>query len=426
MKQQALSIDEKKEALQRVIESRQFRKAARLREFLRFVGSNALNGQTEEVHEADIGCAVYGRRSDYSPAEDSIVRVEARNLRKKLAAYYQSEGAADPVQITVPKGTYRPTFDLREADSEALERNSANHSKVGRMAVVLAVALLASLAGNLWMASSRRSTPAGLARRVSAPAAGHLLWSLLFAPGRETYIVVADSPYTLVQDLAQRSFTLQDYQRAGFPPADAFKGLGKPVQTLAHEIFWHQYTSLTDTMLAARIMQLPEVAQASASIRFARNLHTRDFKGRNVVLLGSARSNPWCELFEPQLNFRLEYDYTSRRPHIRNRAPRKGESGIYVAQRGADGSDEIYAVISLIRNLTNDGYVLMIAGTRMEGTEAAGEMLLNQALASDMIRNLGLESGGRFRSFEILVKSSRMEGTFTRAVVVAHRILGGV
>jgi hypothetical protein len=179
-------------------------------------------------------------------------------------------------------------------------------------------------------------------------------------------------------------------------------------------------------MLAARIMQLPEVAQASASIRFARNLHTRDFKGRNVILLGSARSNPWCELFEPQLNFRFEYDYTRRRPHIRNRAPRKGESGIYVAQRGADGSDEIYAVISLIRNLTNDGYVLMIAGTRMEGTEAAGEMLLNQAMASDMIRNLGPESGGRLRSFEILVKSSRMEGTFTRAVVVAHRILGGL
>ncbi len=422
MEQQTLSIVEKKEALRRVLESRQFRRAARLRQFLHFVGSHVLNGETSEIHEADIGRSVYERRDDYTPAEDSIVRVEARNLRTKLAAYYQSEGATDPVVITVPKGTYVPRFDPRGALPAAPDRDRANRSRASRVATVLALAFLASLGGNLWLASSRHADSAGPANRVSAPAATHPLWSRFFSSERETYIVVADALYTVVQDLAERSFTLQDYQRKDFPPADAFMGFGKPSRRTAHAVFWHQYTSLTDTILAARIMQLP-AAQANTSIRFARNMHTRDFKGRNVILLGSARSNPWCELFEHQLSFHFEYDYTSRRPYIRNRDPRDGESETYVAEHGEDGSDEIYAVISLIRNLTNDGYVLIIAGTRMEGTEAAGEMLLNQAMVSNLIRGLGLESDGELRPFEVLVKSSRMEGTSTGAVVVAHRIL---
>ncbi len=406
-----------------MLESKQFRKAARLRDFLQFVGSHALNGQTEEIHETDIGRTVYRRRSDYTPAEDSIVRVEARNLRKKLAAYYQSEGATDPVLITIPKGTYVPRFDFRDAGSAALDPDRRSRSKAAPIAVVLALALLASLAGNLWLASPRRSTAAASAGPVSAPPAVHPLWSTLFSPGHETYIVVADSVYTIVQELARQSFTLQDYLRADFPPTDAFTGLEKPSRRIAQEIFAHQFTSLSDAILAAKIMQVPAAAQADTSIRFARNMHARDFKGRNVILLGSALSNPWCELFEPGLNFNFDYDYDSGTPYIRNKVPRDQERATYVPRRSEGGSDEIYAVISFVPNLTDDGHVLMIAGTHMEGTEAAGELLLNQAMASDMIQDLGLESGGRLRPFEVLLKTSRMEGTSTGAVVVAHRIL---
>ena len=423
MNRQTPTIDEKKEALRRVLESRQFRRASQLRDFLQFVGSHALNGQTEEIHEGVIGRTVFQRRADYTPAEDSIVRVQARSLRKKLEAYFQSEGKTDSIVITIPKGAYIPTFEFRGAEPPALNRDRTNRSKAARISVVLALALLASLGGNLWLASSKHSGPAGSASRVSAPAATNPLWSTLFPPQGETYIIVADSLYTVVQNFAQRSFSLRDYQRSDFPSADAFAGVGEPASSIARQIFWHQYTSLTDTILAARLMQLPVVIQANTSIKFARNTHTRDFKARNVILLGSSLSNPWCELFEPQLNFKFEYDYTSGRPsYIRNKVPRDEEEVTYVPERGEDGSDKIYAVISFVRNLSNDGYVLMIAGTSMEGTEAAGELLLNPDTASNMIRNLGLESGGSLRPFEVLVKSSRMEGTSRGAVVVTHRV----
>ena len=232
MNRQTPTIDEKKEALRRVLESRQFRRASQLRDFLQFVGSHALSGQTEEIHEGVIGRTVFQRRADYTPAEDSIVRVQARSLRKKLEAYFQSEGKTDSIVITIPKGAYIPTFEFRGAEPPALNRDRTNRSKAARISVVLALALLASLGGNLWLASSKHSGPAGSASRVSAPAATNPLWSTLFPPQGETYIIVADSLYTVVQNFAQRSFSLRDYQRSDFPSADAFAGVGEPASAL--------------------------------------------------------------------------------------------------------------------------------------------------------------------------------------------------
>lgn len=414
---------EKADALQRVLHSRQFGKAARLRDFLQYVGRHALDSRTEEINETDIGRAVYQRPQDYTPAEDSIVRVEARNLRKKLEDYFDSDGKADPIVITIPKGTYVPRFDFRETVHPSLPADAAKPSRPRWAFIVVVAALVASVAGNLWLASSHwggtEASPSG----APAPVESHALWSTLFRPGQETYVVLADSLCALAQDLAQRSLSLRDYQEPGFPSEDTFAGVSAPFDAFVREIHWRQYTSLTDTYLVAKIMQLPAASRATTSIRFARNMHTRDFKGRNVILLGSPRSNPWCELFEPQLNFKFEYDNRSGTAYIFNKNPRVGEERNYVAGGREDGSDEIYAVISLVPNLTNDGYVLMIAGTQMESTEAAGELLLNPKTTSSIVQDLGLESDGRLRPFEILVRSLSIEGTSRGASVVTHRIL---
>src|SRR5262249_13906402 len=41
---------------------------------------------------------------------DNIVRVQAARLRKKLAEYYNEEGAQDPVQIFIARGHYYPEY----------------------------------------------------------------------------------------------------------------------------------------------------------------------------------------------------------------------------------------------------------------------------------------------------------------------------
>ena len=42
--------------------------------------------------------------------QDSIVRTEARRLRKKLKEYYEHEGKDDPVLIYFRLGSYAPVF----------------------------------------------------------------------------------------------------------------------------------------------------------------------------------------------------------------------------------------------------------------------------------------------------------------------------
>ncbi len=56
---------------------------------------------------------MFGREAGYNPSDGNIVRVQARDLRKRLAAYFAEEGAEEPVVIEIPKGGYVPHFQPR-------------------------------------------------------------------------------------------------------------------------------------------------------------------------------------------------------------------------------------------------------------------------------------------------------------------------
>jgi adenylate cyclase len=71
-----------------------------------------LAGETAQISEYIVGRDVFDRDQRYDPQIDSIVRVEARRLRNKLREYYNGPGAADPVVIALPKGTYVPVFSM--------------------------------------------------------------------------------------------------------------------------------------------------------------------------------------------------------------------------------------------------------------------------------------------------------------------------
>lgn len=78
----------------------------------------ALNhGNGSSPAEQEIGVAVFGRDPhSYYPADDPIVRVQAGRLRLRLAAYYDDEGGADPLRITVPLGSYQARIVLAECE----------------------------------------------------------------------------------------------------------------------------------------------------------------------------------------------------------------------------------------------------------------------------------------------------------------------
>ena len=85
----------------------------KLAELLTFIVNATVGGQANDLKETIIGVSVFGRRPDYNPKVDTIVRSQAWRLRKKLEQYYESEGLDDPLIIDLPRGHYIPVFRAR-------------------------------------------------------------------------------------------------------------------------------------------------------------------------------------------------------------------------------------------------------------------------------------------------------------------------
>lgn len=75
---------------------------------LRFLIEESLAGRGAEIKEYSLGVLVFDRGDSFDPRIDPIVRVEARRLRTKLAAYFESEGREEPLVIEIPSGSYQP------------------------------------------------------------------------------------------------------------------------------------------------------------------------------------------------------------------------------------------------------------------------------------------------------------------------------
>lgn len=93
-----------------VLESASFRRAPRLAHLLQYLCEKLFADEASRIKEYSIGVEVFERGDSFDQESDSIVRVEANRLRKRLAAYYAGEGAAHSWRITIPVGQYVPEF----------------------------------------------------------------------------------------------------------------------------------------------------------------------------------------------------------------------------------------------------------------------------------------------------------------------------
>lgn len=100
--------------LERIVSSSDFDSSVRAQEFLRYVVRAAVVGREAEISQHAIAINVFGRGSDFDPATDPIVRMQAGRVRRSLEHYYLTAGAKDSVLISLPRGTYVPRFRLQE------------------------------------------------------------------------------------------------------------------------------------------------------------------------------------------------------------------------------------------------------------------------------------------------------------------------
>jgi tetratricopeptide (TPR) repeat protein len=106
-------------ALEKIVTSPQMESSPSLCRFLRYVVEETLAGRGGQIKEYSLGVEVFSRGDDFDPRVDPIVRVQARNLRARMAKYYEGPGATEPVLIDLPKRTYVPVFAARQAETAA-------------------------------------------------------------------------------------------------------------------------------------------------------------------------------------------------------------------------------------------------------------------------------------------------------------------
>jgi len=433
--------NELREHLKQILDSVAFRGSRRSKDFLNYIVTHALNGEFDQLKERTIGIEVFEREANYDTGEDSIVRVGANDVRRRLLQYYSEAGGHSNYRIELHSGAYIPEFQrvlpppdslaaqgreqpAKKADSPTAQAGPHPPAERSRWRLILAYTVAAlSLVVAAWHFFAERRLERELAAAVKAPAPRNQLWAELFNRDHETYVVCADSAWVLSQDLTGAPVTLGNYVNRDYA-AKAPK-LPAGTESLLAILTQRQYTNISDVRLVQEILRLNHEYRDRASVRSARNIQLIDFKRGNFLLLGSKRANPWVELFEPSLNFRFVHDPKAQRSGFHNMSPRPGESHDYWVERHSPQQDETYSVISFVPNLSHNGNVLMIAGATGDGTEAAGEFITHPEFSRTMLKTIGAMEDDHVEYFEVLLKSGTIAGTPKNAEVVAYRLIKG-
>ncbi len=137
-------LQAEKEELSWLLTSGALGRSSNLARMLTFVCEKHFQDQDDQVTEYMLATEALGRRENFDPQTDTIVRVTAHSLRKRLQEIYQAEGVNRPVQILIPLGRYVPSFFHTGTDRNSDVRGS-QESDSSRSEQVLRYAHFAAL-----------------------------------------------------------------------------------------------------------------------------------------------------------------------------------------------------------------------------------------------------------------------------------------
>ena len=134
------------EELDRVLSSELFSRSAVLSNFLKFIVTETLDGNTDGLKEYTIAVSAMGKPADFDPQSNAIIRINAGRLRRLLNDYYSGPGISSTIKIEVIKGTYVPVFrphgikiSSTEIQSETISPILTNGVRFSRSKLTLAI-----------------------------------------------------------------------------------------------------------------------------------------------------------------------------------------------------------------------------------------------------------------------------------------------
>ncbi len=400
-----------------IIRSHSLRGSESLCKLLQYLAKQSLYHPDAPLKEYQIATEVYGRPTDFDPQSDSTIRVQAGRLRVKLAEYYAGEGAADPILVKIPKGSYHLTFEARaiEPQHQALSvppREAPPPSVVveaiparWRVAFILLlvgfITSLVVLGSLLW--TRKKSEPA-IAASSAPRAVGPLaaLWRPFASGEEEPWVIFSNAAFVGRPETGMRYYnSRQDSKIAVF---DHYTGVGEVLAI-------HALDDVFGTL--------------GRRIRVKRgSLFTLDdVKNNNLIFVGSPSENlslldiPGAQEFVFQ---RVASGPRQGDLSIVSKHPKPGESTAYLASPSGAVLTEDYSVVGLVPGIESGRYVMILAGTTTFGTQGAVEFVCRQESVEKLLREIP-GSGAPIRPFEALVRVKIARGVPVGTELVAVR-----
>lgn len=410
-----------------IVESRLFRTSPQCQKLLRYVVAHTLEGRQEELKERVIGCEVFGRPPDYNTADDPVVRSRAADVRKRLALYYQDEGARSRIRISMPSGSYRVAITQRSAamaqdgaaayDASVAETASATDTRLSEQAARAVGAERFPSRARWWVGIALVGCALVASLLVfRAHRHSHDQFATFWAPvstgSRPPVIYVGSSAvYRLKPDFIERYQATHPH----FQPVHNGREFTVPLTAQDHleatdvEPADRTFVTLGDVAAAVDITSMLAERKQPYDFRIGQDLVFGDFREAPVILIG-AFNNSWTIELNDTPCFAFAADNSIREAG--------GQRRVWRTIRDAQGTPaEDYALISRQSNSKSGKFVFTVAGIDMTGTRAAAELVRDPARLDAALEKL--PSGWQNKDLQMIVHTDVVDNIPSDLQVVA-------
>lgn len=338
-----------REQLEHVLASREFHSSKLCQSFLRYAVENTLSGHTDNLKERTIGIEVFGKLHTYDPSEDAGVRVKASEVRKRLRAYYLSQPPDAQVLIDLPAGTYIPEFHSLQPIGGAETGARRRPYWLIVTAAAVALILVSAVAAVLWL----RPRPVGNALDQ--------FWSPVFQSHKAVVVCAAPVPvFSYVRD----------------------SGDGRPARVEDFIQIPNRFVAVSDVNGATQIADMMTRMGQPHKLQIGNDVSFRDMRTAPAVLVGFSYTK-WHEIGE---HFRYAIDLSQRPFGI----SQDGAPTHWTIDTHPDDPElrEDYAIVSRVLYPGTNNMIVEITGISHYGTEAAADLVTNQALLQEALKKL--------------------------------------
>lgn len=371
--------------LERILASSSFRFSKRHPRFLRYIVERTIAGEADQIKERTLGIAVFDRAPDYDVSTDSIVRVAAGEIRKRLAQYYQGEGREGEIVFELPPGSYVPLIhspSTLQGLGYRIDSLIANDISTARQRLIMVVVLVLALAASGVIMLSKQWPTRVLGN----------FWEPILAPEKNSLVCIGDLSAGLGAENTQEN-AAPNIMRHRVGPYD-LSALGRLTGVLGRN-------------------------GAAARILMADDTNLADLRTQPGLLIG-AFDNVWTSRVLAGARFQLKRDAATQAGSIVDTQQAQPTNWTVDLSKPGEQIRRDYALVARMTSELTGQLEVVVAGIGPYGTAGASEFVSNPKYFREF--SAQAPRGWEHRNVEIVLSVDVVDGRSAPPHMVAFDV----